>query len=266
MLSDNAKSHTKPKIVSLFSGCGGMDLGFINAGFDVIYANEIDKNACRTYRNNIGSHIVEGDIRSVDIDSIPYADGVIGGFPCKDFSIVQANKRKGIDGRYGRLFEYMIDVIRSTKPKFFVAENVLGITTAKGGKQIIEEFKKLDYNVTVHKVNFADYGVSQNRKRVLIIGTKFDYDLVPPTHYVHITSGDAISNISKDVENHNIQSPTKFESQILPLIPEGKCIRYLYDTDKELIESLSNFKSPPFRGYMQRLDSQKTISHYYCCW
>ena len=126
------------RVVSLFSGAGGLDLGFKLAGNDIVWANDIDENACATYRENIGDHIVCEDIKDIDIKSIPDADIVIGGFPCQGFSL--ANLRRSIDDERNQLYKFFYSVIKTLKPKFFVAENVKGILSLGGGSVIHQIF------------------------------------------------------------------------------------------------------------------------------
>jgi DNA (cytosine-5)-methyltransferase 1 len=163
------------KIVSLFSGAGGLDLGLIQAGSEVIWANDIDKDAVATYQKNIGNHIVCANIKEIAIEEIPSADVVVGGFPCQGFS--QANLRRTVDDERNQLYKFFYNTIDSKQPKFFIAENVRGILSLGGGsiiKQIAKDFEKAGYTVTVTLVNVADYGVPQSRQRVFIIGQRKD--------------------------------------------------------------------------------------------
>lgn len=163
------------KIVSLFSGAGGLDLGIIKAGNEVIWANDIDEDAVSTYRANIGNHIIKEDIRKIDINDIPNCDVVIGGFPCQGFSM--ANLRRTVDDERNALYKFFCDVVGKKQPKYFIAENVKGILSLGKGeiiKIILENFRELGYHVELHKVNMADYGVPQVRQRVVIIGERND--------------------------------------------------------------------------------------------
>ena len=210
-------------IISLFSGCGGMDLGFIQAGYQVVWANEVDRHACETYRQNIGDHIIESDVKQLCLSELPGAEGIIGGFPCKDFSVM--GKRAGVSGRYGDLYKYMVHAIRTYRPRFFVAENVPGLLSSNKGKdgaQIIAEFKSLGYNVITPIINFADYGVPQIRKRLLIIGTDFDYHFPFPTHKAHVTAGEALHGVGAIGHNNDKPHTTPKEAEVLPHIREGE--------------------------------------------
>jgi DNA (cytosine-5)-methyltransferase 1 len=162
-------------IVSLFSGAGGLDLGLIRAGNNVIWANDIDKDAVSTYQRNIGNNITCADIRTLDISDIPFSDVVVGGFPCQGFS--QANLLRDPNDERNFLYKFFHNVVKAKMPLFFIAENVRGILNLDNGKcihQIVKDFKQIGYLVEVTLLNFADYGIPQTRQRVLIIGQRKD--------------------------------------------------------------------------------------------
>ena len=161
------------RIVSLFSGAGGLDLGLIRAGHIVVYANDIDAHAAETYRRNIGDHIECADIKDVDVAKLPDADVVVGGFPCQGFS--QANRFRHVDDARNVLYTFFYETVKVKQPKFFIAENVKGILSLGGGdalKTIVSDFKKAGYSITVTLVNMADYGVPQTRQRVIFFGQR----------------------------------------------------------------------------------------------
>lgn len=202
-------------VVSLFSGAGGLDLGFIQAGHNILWANDMYSDAVQTYKLNIGDHIVCDDITNVPTESIPDADIVIGGFPCQGFSV--ANIKRHEKDERNKLYLQLVRVIRDKKPKFFLAENVKGLTTFCDGKvfqMIISDFKELGYNVTYKVLNTADFGVPQTRQRVIIVGVRADlnffYEFPKPqfskdgfsrTHK-WVTVGEALANIpDPDTEN-----------------------------------------------------------------
>lgn len=175
---------TKTTVVSLFSGCGGMDLGFVGGfeflgkqfpknDFQIIWANEINPAACKTYRTNFGDGIFEGDINTA-IDSLPaHADIVVGGFPCQDISI--NGKMAGVKGKRSSLYTYIVEAVKRVKPKVFVAENVGGLLLKANEyslQKIFSDFNSLGYNVTYHLYHAEDYGVPQTRERVMFVGTK----------------------------------------------------------------------------------------------
>lgn len=165
------------RVVSLFSGAGGLDLGFKMAGHEIIWANDLYEDAVETYRHNLGDHIVCEDISKVDTEEIPECDIVIGGFPCQGFSV--ANTKRHESDERNALYKQLIRVIDAKKPKFFLAENVKGLTNfAKGTvfQMILSDFSSLGYQVSYRVLNAADYGVPQTRQRVIIIGVRNDVD------------------------------------------------------------------------------------------
>lgn len=177
------------KIVSLFSGAGGLDLGLIQSGHEVIWANDFDADAVTTYRQNIGREIVLGDICEIPSSSIPECDVVVGGFPCQGFS--QANMLRFAEDERNRLYLEFLRIVRDKRPVYFLAENVRGILSLAGGAAIAKiesDFAAIGYRVSKQLFNVADYGVPQMRKRVIIAGTRsdlpisFDYKFPRPTH------------------------------------------------------------------------------------
>ena len=232
------KLDNSPKIISLFSGCGGLDLGFHQEGYETVWANDFDHWACETFKKNIGDVIVEGDIEQIDPydnSSIPDCDIVLGGFPCQDFSMIW--KRPGLDGERGNLYKSFLRVVDAKKPKVFVAENVKGLLTAnnkKAIKQIVSDFESIapGYKVKVKLYNFADYGVPQLRERILIVGIRsdidFDFEHPDPTHSAkdeellpHVTAGEALANIPDDAKNIEQQNLSPKTVEKLKLISAG---------------------------------------------
>ncbi len=190
------------KVVSLFSGCGGLDYGFKQSGFDIIWANDILKDACETYRKNIGEHIICGNIDDIELSSIPKADLLIGGPPCQSFSLV--GKRDPNDNRSNLVWSYL-DILKHVNPKIFLLENVTGIKSAKNGDgtkvldNLIIAFNNLGYNTNVYKLNAADYGVPQKRNRIFIVGNKLKTQIEKPdpTHEGKwITSAEALGDLN----------------------------------------------------------------------
>jgi DNA (cytosine-5)-methyltransferase 1 len=219
---------SKPKVVSLFSGCGGMDLGFKQAGYELVWANDFEKVACETYAINLGSHIVHGDITELDLKKIPQCDVMIGGFPCQDFSMIW--KRGGLETDRGNLYKYFVKAVQYGKPKIFVAENVKGLLTANKGaavKTITEDFARIGYKVSVDLYNFADYGVPQIRQRIFIVGVRNDlnweFSKPVPTHDKknYVSSGKALVGVKKVKHNNEHQNIAEKTIKMLNLIPEG---------------------------------------------
>lgn len=164
------------EIISLFSGAGGLDLGFHKAGFRTIWANEYDKSIFPTYRENFNR--VEFDVRSISdipVVEIPKASGVIGGPPCQSWSA--AGARRGINDSRGRLFYDYLNVINHVQPKFFLAENVSGLIHERNLESfvsLVKQFEKAGYDVYWKLLNASDYQVPQDRKRVFIVGFRKD--------------------------------------------------------------------------------------------
>ena len=219
----------KPTVVSLFAGCGGLDLGFKQAGYEILWANDFNPDAGKTYTKNFGPHMHVGPIQEVDFSKVPKADIITGGFPCQDFSMIW--KRGGLETERGNLYRYFVKAVAEVKPKIFVAENVKGLMTANGGKamaQIMSDFSELGYRVRADLYNFAEYGAPQLRERVLIVGIRedinYDYEKPRPTNTAdtYVTAGQALKGVEKvpfNNEKINIKPRTE---QILSLIPEGK--------------------------------------------
>ncbi|MDR0197112.1 MAG: DNA cytosine methyltransferase [Oscillospiraceae bacterium] len=165
-------------VVSLFSGAGGLDLGFEQAGFNVVYANEYDSTIWATYEKNHNGFLDKRDIRKIHADEIPNCDGIIGGPPCQSWS--EAGTLKGIADERGQLFYDYVRILKAKRPKFFLAENVVGMlhkrheTAVKNIKQL---FIDCGYTLSVTLVNASDYGIPQDRKRVFYIGIRKDLNI-----------------------------------------------------------------------------------------
>ncbi|MEG4013141.1 MULTISPECIES: DNA cytosine methyltransferase [unclassified Microcoleus] len=213
----------KPRLISLFSGCGGMDLPFHQAGFEVVWAIDSNKYACKTFSRNIADVIINDSIENIDIAQVPEAEICIGGFPCQDFSLIW--KRPGLEGTRGNLYTYFLDFVNKKQPKAFVAENVKGLLSANNYqaiKQIISDFESIapGYLVKPKLYNFADYGVPQFRQRVLLIGIRMDtgFNFVHPQPEYgqnrknpYRTAGEALKNVEAVLDNnqhHKIQART----------------------------------------------------------
>lgn len=171
-------------IISLFSGCGGLDLGFERAGFDIPVANEFDPTIFDTFKaNHPRTHLIEGDVRRITkTDIAPFiegdVDGVIGGPPCQSWS--EAGSLRGIEDERGQLFFDYIRILKEFRPKFFLAENVSGMLADRHSsavQNIIELFREAGYMVSLTMVNAKDYGVAQERKRVFYIGFRSDLNI-----------------------------------------------------------------------------------------
>ena len=210
----NLKEKKSFTVISLFSGCGGMDLGFKGGfeflgkkysklPFNIIWANDINEAACRTYRKNVEANIVPGDIWQAMNQMPASADIVIGGFPCQDISV--NGKGAGVDGKRSGLYKAMVEVVSRVKPKIFVAENVKGLLmrhNAESLERVLKDFNGLGYNVTFNLYNTADYGVPQTRERIIIVGThpKVSKFVQPPptqSSEKYVTAREAINDLEK---------------------------------------------------------------------
>lgn len=172
------------KVISLFSGCGGLDLGFERAGFDIPVANELDKTIWSTFMaNHPKTHLIEGDVRQVNKEDIAKfldgdVDGIIGGPPCQSWS--EAGALRGIEDERGQLFFDYIRILKDFQPKFFLAENVSGMLAnrhSEAVQNILRLFEDAGYDVSLTLVNAKDYGVAQERKRVFYIGFRKDLNI-----------------------------------------------------------------------------------------
>ena len=216
------------KVISLFSGAGGLDLGFIQAGHQVIWANDHDPDAVTTYRKNIGEHITAGNIEDVDVEGIPEADILIGGFPCQGFSC--ANMKRSAEDKRNELYLQFLKVLSAKQPKYFLAENVRGLLSLDKGRviqMIASDFEKcgIGYEVTYKVLNAADYGVPQHRPRVIIVGARRDlakkhqYRFPDPTHLKPNGNGSSVKKAGMFENDREIKSWVTI-SQALEKIPE----------------------------------------------
>jgi DNA (cytosine-5)-methyltransferase 1 len=215
----DAKVKNPFRVISTFSGCGGMDLGFRGGfsflghrykrlPFEVMWANDLNEAACRTYKRNLNHDIHCGSIWDV-IDTMPTStDVLIGGFPCQDISV--NGKGAGVKGKRSGLYVAMVEAIKRTKPKVFVAENVKGLLMRHNEasyRKVLKDFGSLGYEVSCQLYHAADFGVPQTRERVIIVGTlpgvqKF----VPParSHERHVTAKEALEDLESFAEDESI--------------------------------------------------------------
>jgi len=243
---DKIISTNRLKVISLFSGCGGMDLGFRGDfdvfgkhyernPYDIIFANDILEKASKTYEHNFGHKPYVGDIKDLDYQKIPKADIVMGGFPCQDFSL--AGKRKGLSSERGKLYLEMKKVIEHVKPIAFVAENVDGIRKSKAGDDtsaldtIIEDFKGIGYKVVYKALNAADYGVPQSRVRIIIVGIRDDIKRImrypQSTHgelekYRWMSSKEAIDDLWEKIDAPYVKNHSRRDYSKAKFYPNKK--------------------------------------------
>lgn len=167
-------------ILSLFSGCGGLDLGFEKAGFDIVVANEFDKTIWNTYEtNHPKTKLIKGDIRNIGVDNLPdNIDGIIGGPPCQSWS--NAGAMRGINDKRGQLFYEYIRIIKEVQPKFFLAENVSGMLSSRHEEAVLNILRLFDeagYDITLKLVNAKNYGIAEERKRIFLVGFRRDLNI-----------------------------------------------------------------------------------------
>lgn len=203
-------------LISLFSGAGGLDLGFQIAGFRIMIANEIDAKICPTFRANFPDvHLIEGDIRKLSPSDFPdEIDGIIGGPPCQSWS--EGGKQQGLDDERGRMFLTYIHFIQAKQPKFFVIENVKGILSDKHFptfKKMLGQLKDAGYVVHYQLMNAAHYYVPQERFRVIVVGVRNDidvkYQFPKPDTSCFITLRQAIGEITEE--------PRKYTSELVDM-------------------------------------------------
>lgn len=262
--------------ISLFSGAGGLDLGLLNAGFNIVWANDILKPAILNYRHNIGE-IHDGDITQIDVTTIPDADVVVGGFPCQPFS--SAGNRLGINDDRGNLYLDVLRIIENKHPKIVIMENVRGLLSMKNedGSKLIDTITYLlentgsGYNVNYQLLKASDYGVPQNRYRVIIVGIRkdlnFNYVFPKPLTIdpIKLSVGHAIT-IPSHVPNQDDIWPLSPQSQsLVEFIPEGgswKNIPYeiLPDRLKRIRDDMKKYRSPNFYRRFARHEINGTIT------
>lgn len=163
--------------VSLFCGAGGLDMGFERAGFRTIWANDFDADACETHRAWSNAEVVCGDISKVDFSGIPQSDVILGGFPCQGFSMSGPRK---IDDSRNVLYKHYVKLVLQNKPMAFVGENVKGLLTMANGQiidAIVAAFSECGYDVFYKLVNAKNFGVPQDRERVIIVGFRKDLNI-----------------------------------------------------------------------------------------
>jgi DNA (cytosine-5)-methyltransferase 1 len=270
------KKEVKFKLAELFSGPGGLALGAIksfaennNSVYSIspTWSNDIDLETCKTYSRNIHNgnekNVICSPIQNIDFKKVPPFDALAFGFPCNDFSIV--GEQKGFDGKFGPLYSHGIRAINTHNPKWFIAENVSGLQSANNGeafKQILKDLGSAGkgYTLTPHLYKFEEYGVPQQRHRIVIIGIRKDLGLkfevpAPTTKYKYVTTRDALEN-PKIPSNALNNEPTKQSAGVierLKYIPAGENAWY-EGIPKHL---RLNVKSARMSQIYKRLDPKK---------
>lgn len=263
-----------PKLISLFSGCGGLDLGFRDAGYHTVYANDFDKDAQAVYSLNLGK--IDGrDILTVPENEIPAGEILTAGFPCQPFS--NAGDRKGVYDSRGMLYKECIRIIKRIKPKVIVFENVKGLLSTKyiDGRKLPEvikedlsEIDKIGYDVVYEMINSSDYGVPQNRHRVFFVGVRKDLGVTfkfPPKQPKDKLTLKYVLDMSDGLPNqkHWTYSPQALE--MVEQISEGgswKDVPYenLPPRFKRIRDQMAKYRSPNFYRRFSRNEICGTIT------
>ena len=217
----------RPKVASMFAGCGGMDLGLSWSGFNTVYANEIDHQASSTFSTNLGLSVDTKSIEDVDIASIPDHDLLVGGFPCQPFSY--AGLRKGLRDPRGMLFYGLMDILVIKKPGFFIFENVKGLLTHDKGRtfqNVSNAILDAGYRFSYSIINASDLGCAQRRERLFMVGIRNDLEgsfAFPNFRLPKISVREAIEDLitRDDLLNNEPMKHTKRILERYKYIPQG---------------------------------------------
>jgi DNA (cytosine-5)-methyltransferase 1 len=231
-------SNKEFKLGELFCGPGGIAVGASKTDVDGLkidhaWATDYHPDTCDTYRKNIfpdnPENVICHDIRTLDLDvlkNISDVDALAFGFPCNDFS--QVGQKKGVDGEYGPLYTYCAEAVRKFKPKWFLAENVGGLSSSNEGQafvSILNEFRDCGYTLYPHLYKFEKYGVPQARHRIIIIGIRHDLDVefkIPAPTNILKTAEEALANIPSDAPNQVLTKQSKTVVERLMHIKPGQ--------------------------------------------
>ena len=239
-------NHETITLGELFCGAGGMALGAEMAGtskhqFKTIWAIDNNTDACATFQHNIDiqpDKVICRDIKNLDFNSLATIDGLMFGFPCNDFSVI--GKRQGIKGHYGRMYSFGVKGLKTFQPKFFVAENVSGLTSTNSKSdfyQIITEFETQGYVISHQLYKFEEYGIPQRRHRIIIVGFRKDLNIYfnhpSPTTQKPKTAAQALQNIPSQVCNHELTKQHPRVVERLSYIKPGQNI-FTADLPKHL--------------------------------
>lgn len=280
-ISQDEVSHTKnlksikysPRLVSLFSGCGGMDKGFEDAGYSRVWANDFDKDAQAVFKLNLGE--IDGrDITQVPVEDIPECDIITAGFPCQPFS--NAGNRRGVYDERGELYLECLRIIESKHPRAVLFENVKGLLSSKhqSGKKLIdvikEDLENLGYRVNYKVVNASDYGVPQNRERMILVGLREDvgktFEFPPVQEDKSKLTLRNVLDVPEDAPNQNSYWPYSPQAQnMIEQIPEGgswKSIPYekLSPRFQRIRDDMKRYHAPNFYRRFSRDEINGTIT------
>lgn len=261
-----------PRLVSLFSGCGGMDKGFEDAGYSRVWANDFDKDAQAVFRLNLGE--IDGrDITTVPVDDIPDCDILTAGFPCQPFS--NAGNRRGVYDERGELYLECLRIIEHKQPRAVLFENVKGLMSSKhqSGKKLIdvikEDLERLGYFVNYKVVNASDYGVPQNRERMILVALRKDlgktFEFPPVQSDKSKLTLRHILDIPADVPNQTFWPYSPQAQNMVDQIPEGgswKSIPYenLSPRFKRIRDDMKRYHAPNFYRRFSRDEINGTIT------
>ena len=264
----------EPRLISLFSGCGGLDLGFRQAGFKSVWANDFDADAQAVYSLNLGK-IDKRDILTVGEDEIPDGDVLAAGFPCQPFS--NAGNRKGVHDSRGLLYKECLRIIKAKMVDVIVFENVKGLLCTKyvDGRNLsevieddLDDLGNVGYKVVSQLVNAADYGVPQNRQRVFFIGVRKDLDVTfkfPDKRSKEDLSLGNILDVPEDVDNQVYWGFSPQAMEMVSYIPEGgswKSVPYehLAPRFQKIRDNMQKYHSPNFYRRFSRDEICGTIT------
>jgi len=268
------EANCKRTHVSLFSGCGGFDLGFRQAGFKTVFANDIDSDACSTYRSNLGA-ITEGDIRSVSLPLLrERLDVLSAGFPCQPFS--NAGSRKGIKDKRGTLYQIALEVVEELNPRAVVFENVRGLLSFKAEKKLLieeicEHLDSLGYDVVFSLVDASKHHVPQRRLRVFMVGiervkTFGRFSFPVPVEREDLSLKHTIFDLSSKTQNQlELMQLNPQAIHIGSMVPEGgswKNIPYdkLPERLKKIADNMAKYRWPNFYRRFHRDEIAGTIT------
>ena len=244
------------KVCSLFSGIGGIDLAFKQAGFDVVWANEIDKYAADTYKHNFGvKHLEVGNIKKIDPNTIPDFDVLVAGFPCQSFST--AGKQKGFEDARGNLFFEVVRVVEIKKPRVIFLENVENLINHDDGKSFLIVYNALaplGYTFKYQVLEPYEYGnIPQRRSRVFIVGFLNDNDCVKFSFPDKIEMVNSLENLFDRSVKHSdcyyYDETNKFYEDLRKYVTKKDCIYKIFDTG---IAKKPYYICPALTAYMER--------------
>lgn len=258
----------------MFSGPGGIGIALNRARsehfkFEHLWATDYDQDTCRTYKQNVLKHSPNAlsicrDVRELDIDSLPAADGFLYGFPCNDFSLV--GESKGLDGKFGGLFSYGVKYIERVNPLFFFAENVSGLSSANEGRAFKKIMSALNnagrfgYTITAHLYKFEEYGVPQARHRYILIGIRGDlaktFRVPKPSGFLK-TCAQALEGIPATAAHQETTRQSAVVAERLSYIKEGENVWQAEEAGRLPDHLKLNVKGARMSQIYRRLDSSK---------